>query len=203
MRPPFVVRPTSTAPGPLRPMTAPSCSLVSQDSQFLKAVGRLPLELKEALQTSELVDAGLLAVYPRTHWRTLGLQPRGTWRDERARSSPPMALTSTVCPALSFPFSPSLSLSLPSSSRIPPSMHVGTSSVGLSVLVSTSPVRAADEFVGTGTGSKARRHHGPDGEREQNRDKKVRRSATRRCEPTEKETGSPKRLFVRLFRVCC
>ena len=77
---------------------------------FLAAVRKLPAALQHALHEAELDDAGLLLVYPRTHWRALGLPPRGTWHEGRARSSPPMAQATTVSSTVSLSVPPTLPL---------------------------------------------------------------------------------------------
>ena len=70
-------------------MTSPSSTGISHDAFFMAAVKKLPEELQGALTSAGLDDPGLLAVYPRTHWRTLGLKPIGTRDPCRARSNSP------------------------------------------------------------------------------------------------------------------
>ena len=43
------------------------------DMVFAAVVSRLPAQLREAMEESQLIDPGLLRHYPRTCWRLLGL----------------------------------------------------------------------------------------------------------------------------------
>ena len=86
-------------------MTALTSTAVSMDSMFQKALGSLPAELREATQASEIADAGLLLVHPRTHWKVLGLRA-GTRTSTRALSQT-NTVSSCVSPCFSCPPAPS------------------------------------------------------------------------------------------------
>ena len=126
---------------------------------FLAAVRKLPAALQHALHEAELDDAGLLQVYPRTHWRALGLPPRGTWHEGRARSSPPMAQATTVSLTVSLSVPPTLPLPSFSSPSVSPSLLFSSPVVG-SLCSVQSCEETVDECTASvaGTGSLERRH---------------------------------------------
>ena len=72
---------------------------------FLKAVTRLPQVHGEWLFAAELADSGLLAVYPKTHWKELGLAPAGTRQSKWAFFDPACCTGTNGFFACSFVFS--------------------------------------------------------------------------------------------------
>ena len=89
---------------------------------FLKAVTRLPQVHGEWLFAAELADSGLLAVYPKTHWKELGLAPAGTRQSKWAFSTPPVAQAPTVSSPTPSSFPPCFSLPITASSSVSPSL---------------------------------------------------------------------------------
>ena len=129
-------------------MTSPTGLGGSQDAFFLKAVSLLPHVLRESLYAAELVDPGLLAVYPRTHWKELGLTLRGTRSRGQARSCPPMALAPSVSSPTPPSFSPCLPMVVSSSPCLPSSSSSGpAASAVLSCVPVPSVVTAVDVDV--------------------------------------------------------
>ena len=45
--------------------------MLAQEKLFVRAAGSVPIQLKDALFTAELLDPGLLKAYPRTTWAKL------------------------------------------------------------------------------------------------------------------------------------
>ena len=50
--------------------------MFAQDKLFVGAAGSVPIQLKDALITAELLDPGLLKAYPRTTWAKLATPSR-------------------------------------------------------------------------------------------------------------------------------
>ena len=116
----------------------------------MAAVKKLPAELQGALTSAGLDDSGLLAVYPRTHWSTLGLKPIGTRDPCRARSNLPISRRSTISLTVSSGTPPTL----PFLTSSPPCFSP-TSSFEASVVRSLVKSSSSVQSAGVGESSEA------------------------------------------------
>ena len=140
-------------------MSLPTGPGLSQDALFLVVVRKLRAALQMALYDSEMADAGLFQVYPRTHWRELGLAPQVALPTVRASSSPPLSQAPTVSPRVYSTVSSTVFLPVTSSPCVSPCFSLALSSWSSSVLpvasVGSDSCRAVLERIritGTGTG---------------------------------------------------
>ena len=139
-------------------MTSTSSTGISHDAFFMAAVKKLPEELQVALKSAGLDDPGLLAVYPRTHWRTLGLKPIGTRDPCRARSKSPISRRSTISLTVSSGIPPTLPFPTSSPPCFSPSSSVEASVVRSLVNSSSSAQSAGVGESSEATGKRGEQH---------------------------------------------